>query len=85
MANRTAGLAVIFGKVPGNTTASDRVDIRGEGSVTGDVTAQRITIADSVFFKGGIDIRKPGDKKTGLRVPKSPPVARKSQRRQRAL
>jgi cytoskeletal protein CcmA (bactofilin family) len=36
------------------------VDIRSEGSLTGDVTAQRISIEDGAFFKGGIDIRKPG-------------------------
>jgi cytoskeletal protein CcmA (bactofilin family) len=36
------------------------VDIRAEGSLTGDVIAQRISIEDGAFFKGGIDIRKPG-------------------------
>jgi cytoskeletal protein CcmA (bactofilin family) len=36
------------------------VDIRSEGSLTGDVIAQRISIEDGAFFKGGIDIRKPG-------------------------
>ena len=51
---------VVLGKVRGNVTASDRVDIRSEGSLTGDVTAQRISIEDGAFFKGGIDIRKPG-------------------------
>jgi cytoskeletal protein CcmA (bactofilin family) len=51
---------VVLGKVKGNVTASDRVDIRAEGSLTGDVIAQRISIEDGAFFKGGIDIRKPG-------------------------
>jgi cytoskeletal protein CcmA (bactofilin family) len=51
---------VVLGKVKGNVTASDRVDIRAEGSLTGDVVAQRISIEDGAFFKGGIDIRKPG-------------------------
>ena len=46
-------------------TASDRVDIRGEGSLTGDVVAQRISIEDGAYFKGGIDIRKPGQKANG--------------------
>ena len=36
------------------------MDIRNEGSLTGDVVAQRISIEDGAFFKGGIDIRKPG-------------------------
>ncbi len=57
-ANITAREVVVFGKVTGNITASDRVDIRSEGSVTGVVTAQRITIGEGVFLKGRMDIRK---------------------------
>jgi cytoskeletal protein CcmA (bactofilin family) len=38
------------------------VDIRAEGSLSGDVTAARISIEDGAFFKGGIDIRKPEGK-----------------------
>jgi cytoskeletal protein CcmA (bactofilin family) len=45
-ANITAREVVIFGKVSGNIYASDHVDIRSEGSLTGDVTAQRICIGD---------------------------------------
>ena len=59
-ANITAREVVVFGKVSGNIYASDRVDIRSEGSVTGDVTAQRITIGEGAFFQGGMDINKPG-------------------------
>ena len=59
-ANINAREIVVTGKVRGNLTASDRVDIRNEGSLTGDVVAQRISIEDGAFFKGGIDIRKPG-------------------------
>jgi cytoskeletal protein CcmA (bactofilin family) len=59
-ANVSAREIVVLGKVRGNLTASDRVDIRTEGSLTGDVVAQRISIEDGAFFKGGIDIRKPG-------------------------
>ncbi len=58
-ANVTAREIVIIGKVRGNLNASDRVDIRNEGSLTGDVIAQRISIEDGAFFKGGIDIQKP--------------------------
>jgi cytoskeletal protein CcmA (bactofilin family) len=49
---------VILGKVRGNVAASDRVDIRAEGALTGDVTAARISIEDGAFFKGGIDIKR---------------------------
>ena len=60
-ANITAREIVVMGKLKGNLAAQDRVDIRSEGSLTGDVVAQRISIEDGAFFKGGIDIRKPGD------------------------
>jgi cytoskeletal protein CcmA (bactofilin family) len=64
-ANINAREIVVVGKVRGNLIASDRVDIRNEGSLTGDVVAQRISIEDGAFFKGGIDIRKPGQKANG--------------------
>ncbi len=58
---------VVLGKIRGNCQASDRVDIRSEGSLTGDVIAARISIEDGAFFKGGIDIRKPGgESKNGI-------------------
>jgi cytoskeletal protein CcmA (bactofilin family) len=49
---------VVLGKIKGNVSATDRVDIRAEGSLTGDVAAARISIEDGAFFKGGIDIKK---------------------------
>ncbi|MDE1155395.1 MAG: polymer-forming cytoskeletal protein [Acidobacteriaceae bacterium] len=59
-ANISAREIVVLGKVRGNCQAADRIDIRAEGSLTGDVIAARISIEDGAFFKGGIDIRKPG-------------------------
>ena len=64
-ANIMAREIVVLGKVRGNCQASDRVDIRSEGSLTGDVVAARISIEDGAFFKGGIDIRKPGNETKG--------------------
>jgi len=64
-ANIMAREVVVLGKVRGNVHASDRVDIRSEGSLTGDVIAARISIEDGAFFKGGIDIRKPGAEPKG--------------------
>src|SRR5579872_1296249 len=72
-ANITAREIVVLGKVRGNLNASDRVDIRNEGSLTGDVIAQRISIEDGAFFKGGIDIRKPGQ------APKEPTEIRSTE------
>jgi len=70
-ANINAREVVVLGKVRGNLNASDRVDIRNEGSLTGDVVAQRISIEDGAFFKGGIDIRKPGQQKSDSKEPVS--------------
>jgi cytoskeletal protein CcmA (bactofilin family) len=57
-ASITAREIVILGKVRGNIAASDRLDIRAEGALTGDVIAARISIEDGAYFKGGIDIKK---------------------------
>jgi len=74
-ANITAREAVILGKVRGNVSATDRVDIRNEGSLTGDVIAQRISIEDGAFFKGGIDIRKPNANEKPQPVAETTPTA----------
>ncbi|MFP5237742.1 MAG: polymer-forming cytoskeletal protein [Acidobacteriota bacterium] len=68
-ASITAREVVVLGKVRGNVTASDRVDIRAEGALTGDVAAARISIEDGAFFKGGIDIRKPDAKAAAPNAP----------------
>ena len=72
-ASITAREVVVLGKVRGNVTATDRVDIRAEGSLTGDVAAARISIEDGAFFKGGIDIRK-ADAKQGSAAPAAEPA-----------
>jgi cytoskeletal protein CcmA (bactofilin family) len=64
-ANISAREIVILGKVRGNMNASDRFDIRSEGSLTGDIVAQRVSIEEGAYFKGGIDIRKAGQKPNG--------------------
>jgi len=61
-ANISAREIVVMGKVRGNISATDRVDIRAEGAVIGDLSAPRISIEDGAFFKGGIDIRKDDSK-----------------------
>ena len=48
---------VIMGKVTGNLECSDRVDIRSEGSLIGDVSTSRISVEDGALLKGGIQVR----------------------------
>ncbi len=48
---------VIMGKVRGNVSATDRVEICLEGHLTGNVSTARISIADRAYFKGDIELR----------------------------
>ncbi len=48
---------VVMGKVTGNIECSDRVDIRAEGSVHGDISTSRISVEDGAALKGGIQVR----------------------------
>ena len=51
-----AGEVVVFGKVIGNVHARDRVDVKTDGSVVGDISTARISIEDGAHFKGRIEI-----------------------------
>jgi cytoskeletal protein CcmA (bactofilin family) len=77
-ANISAREIVVLGKIRGNVSATDRVDIRAEGSLSGDVSAARISIEDGAFFKGGIDIKKPEGKSAaaGATPPPAPEVVK---------
>jgi cytoskeletal protein CcmA (bactofilin family) len=55
-----AKTVIIQGEVQGNVTATERVDIRDNGSVDGDLSAPRIAIADGAHFRGSIDMQKQG-------------------------
>jgi cytoskeletal protein CcmA (bactofilin family) len=56
-ANINAREVVVMGKVNGNIECTDRVDIRSEGSVIGDVSTVRISVEDGAVLKGGIEVR----------------------------
>lgn len=51
---------IILGEVTGNVSASDKVDIRDNGSVDGDIAAPRVAIAEGAHFRGSIDMQKAG-------------------------
>jgi cytoskeletal protein CcmA (bactofilin family) len=48
---------VIMGTVTGNIHCTDRLDIRSEGSLTGDVVTPRICVEDGAVLKGGVEVR----------------------------
>jgi len=56
-ANISAREVVIMGKVRGNIQCLDRLDIRSEGSLTGDVVTQRISVEDGAMMKGSVQVR----------------------------
>lgn len=51
---------VVLGEVTGNITASEKVDIRDNGAVDGDITSPRVAIAEGAHFRGSIDMQKAG-------------------------
>ena len=51
-----AGDVVAFGKIMGNVHARGRVDIKKDGSITGDIASARISIEEGAYFKGRIEI-----------------------------
>lgn len=61
-ANVSAREVVIMGEVRGNLNGGERVEIRSEGSVTGDLSTHRICIEDGAVVTGSIDIRRPNKK-----------------------
>ena len=67
-ANVTAREIVVQGTLNGNVHASDKIEIRKTGSLLGDLTTARIIIEDGAYFKGSIDILKPGQKTEPPRV-----------------
>jgi cytoskeletal protein CcmA (bactofilin family) len=53
---------VILGEVTGNVTATEKVDLRDNGSVDGDIAAPRVAIAEGAHFRGSIDMQRAGSK-----------------------
>jgi cytoskeletal protein CcmA (bactofilin family) len=51
---------VILGEVTGNVTATEKVEIRDNGSVDGDIAAPRVAIAEGAHFRGSIDMQRTG-------------------------
>jgi cytoskeletal protein CcmA (bactofilin family) len=61
-----AKAVIVLGEVTGNVTASDKVDIRDNGSVDGDIVAPRVAIAEGAHFRGSVDMQR----KAGTAAPK---------------
>jgi cytoskeletal protein CcmA (bactofilin family) len=55
-----AKAVIVLGEVTGNVTASEKVDIRDNGSVDGDIIAPRVAIAEGAHFRGSVDMQRKG-------------------------
>jgi len=53
-----AKAVIVLGEVTGNVTASDKVDIRDNGSVDGDIVAPRVAIAEGAHFRGSVAMQR---------------------------
>ncbi|HEY7390810.1 MAG TPA: polymer-forming cytoskeletal protein [Bryobacteraceae bacterium] len=50
---------VALGTIQGNVEAADKIEIRKDAKLVGDIKTARIIIEDGAYFKGSIDIVKP--------------------------
>lgn len=57
------------GTVHGNVEAADKIEIRKDAKLVGDIKTARIIIEDGAYFKGSIDIVKPEPKVTPKPAP----------------
>ena len=60
---------VIHGSIQGNVDATDKIDIKKEAKLVGDIKTSRIVIEDGAYFKGSIDISKAGAKASSQSAP----------------
>ena len=65
---------VALGAIHGNVEATDKIEIRKDAKLTGDIRTARIIIEDGAYFKGSIDIVKPEPAK-GVAKPLAPAPA----------
>lgn len=71
-----AKAVIVLGEVTGNVTASDKVDIRDNGSVDGDIVSPRVAIAEGAHFRGSVDMQRKGAPAAAAKpagVPAPPP------------
>ena len=66
---------VAQGSVQGNVEAADKIEIRKDAKLVGDIKTARIIIEDGAYFKGSIDIVKPEPAKTSSKPQPQPAPA----------
>lgn len=66
---------VALGTIQGNVEAHEKIEIRKEAKLVGDIRTARIIIEDGAYFKGSIDIVKPEPKGAAAKPGATPPQA----------
>jgi cytoskeletal protein CcmA (bactofilin family) len=66
---------VVLGTIHGNVEASDKIDIRKDAKLVGDIKTARIVIEDGAYFKGSIDIARPDVARAPAPSQPKPPTA----------
>ncbi|MCU1234176.1 MAG: hypothetical protein JWP63_2143 [Candidatus Solibacter sp.] len=66
---------VVLGTIKGNVEATDKIEIRKDAKLTGDIRTARIIIEDGAYFKGSIDIVKPEPAKGAPKAQPAPAAA----------
>jgi cytoskeletal protein CcmA (bactofilin family) len=77
-ASVSAREVVIIGEVNGNVEGTHRVEVRTEGSVSGDLAAERILIEDGAIVKGRIDVRMAATNNKVTAEEEAAPIAEES-------
>ena len=63
---------IVLGEVVGNVSATEKVDIRDNGSVDGDIVSPRVAIAEGAHFRGSVDMKRSGAPKSEARPAEKP-------------
>jgi cytoskeletal protein CcmA (bactofilin family) len=70
---------IVLGEVTGNVTASDKVDIRDNGAVDGDIISPRVAIAEGAHFRGSVDMQRKGGPQQAAKPQQAQPAAQQQQ------
>ena len=76
-----AKAVIVLGEVIGNISASEKVDIRDNGSVDGDIVSPRVAIAEGAHFRGSVDMQRKAaapqaqPAKSEAKAPAAPPAS----------
>jgi cytoskeletal protein CcmA (bactofilin family) len=69
-----AKAVIVLGQVSGNIAATEKIDIRDNGSVDGDIVSPRVAIAEGAHFRGSVDMQRQGAQPPAPQKPAGQPA-----------